>query len=273
MIFIIFLFSSRLSCLYSQWFVEVGGGYAFGWAPDDIPDGNINEIESGIRNIEISNTSFGAGIHYNATVGRKISNILKIECQFAYLDGKTYRRQVKFISAELNEYYSGNILWIAPGINIELNQNKKISPYARIGIAIGILGKIQRNQVIDDKQNTIIESEFTFSKGVALGVSSSIGLQYNIPTKSNINNRWKIFSEIRLLSSSYGPDEGNFEKYLVNGVEQISTFSINQKTVEYKDNYLKNENQPIDDTKPTIALKRYYPFSSLGVNIGIVFSF
>lgn len=258
-------FPSQLIC---QWSVSFNGGYNFKWASNDIPDGNIMELDSGARNIEVFKHSYGAGMTYTLTVSRRISNFLFAECQISYFDGSTSTRTVDLNTTKLSESYSGKILWLSPGIKLMPNDEKKISPFARVALNIGVLGELNIDRNIQEPQS-LSERTILYSKGVAYGLSSSLGLVY----RSSIKSKWEFFSEIQFRSSSYSPNQSERIKDIENGENILPSLTVNATTVIYKSEYVRNPNDPVDLSKPTIANRRYYPFSSLGLNLGIAYKF
>ena len=103
-----------------------------------------------------------------------------------------------------------------------------------------------------------------YDGGMALGLFNSFGISYQL------NKKLLISSELFMNSMSYAPSKSELIEYYVNGENKLNTKSLYERQTEYLDNFtssLSNNSQPKKDLKQNI------PFSSIGFNIGLVFSF
>ena len=65
--------------------------------------------------------------------------------------------------------------------------------------------------------------------------------------------------------------KGKYTKYVVNGYDILADMTVNEREVEYVDNYRETEDP--DTNVPQKRLRVSYPFSSLGLRAGIRFNF
>ncbi|MBC7777269.1 MAG: hypothetical protein H7246_17685, partial [Phycisphaerae bacterium] len=192
-----------------------------------------------------------------------INSLLEGKCLVSYLDGTVATKTIESSTSNSNESYKGNMFWISPTLVFNLNK-KKIAPYAFVGFMVGIAGKItvQRES---RSNNELFESKTIYSKGTALGISSGLGLKI-YPEKKD---QWGIFIEAKLISSSYGPKRSERVQRTINGVDMLSTLSVNEKITIYKDKYSVDHSIIPAPSEPAIYSRNFYPFSSLGLNIGV----
>lgn len=264
-VFLVFLVNILChSFLWCQWSLSLDAGYGFEWAPDDIPNGTIIDINNSIRETQIFKKSFGAGINYTLTLSRSISSSFELMCQVAYLHGASSTLRRKFLlPSEANDTYSSRMVYVEPGIKIKSDVGK-VAVFAHIAPSIGLLGKISVVQEVKTQQSSS-QSEWVSSGGVSWGILSGAGLEYDF------NKRVAFFLEARLRSASFSPNQAENVKWTQNGFDLLTSVLENEKKVLYKKQYQIDANTPSDPRKPTIATRRYYPFSSLGISLGVTY--
>lgn len=264
---IVLIFLISILCrpsLWCQWSLSVDAGYGFEWASDEIPDGSIMDINNSVREIQAFKKSFGAGINYTLTVSHRIRPSLELMCQIGYLDGASSTLTRKFLSqAEANDTYSSRMVYVEPGMKMKFDAGK-LTISAHVAPSIGLLGKISLVQEVKTKQATS-QSEWVSSGGVSWGIVSGAGIGYDL------NKRFAFFLEARLRSASFAPNQAEKVKWTQNGADLLTSVLENEKKILYKDKYQIDANAPSDPRKPAISTSEYYPFSSLGINLGVTY--
>ena len=267
---ILFLLLSQLLILNQkakcQAIIGLEVGYGFPWAVDDVPDGNIKFADNGSKEIETFKYSNGTGMNYSLFFKYSINSLIESKCLVSYLDGTFATKTIQFSTTSTNESYKGNMFWIAPNLIFNLNK-KKISPYAFVGFMVGVAGKITKNGETRST-NKLTETKVVYSHGTAFGLSSGLGLKFHLGK----NNKWGIFCEAKITSASYGPKRGELVKYNIDGTDLLGSRTISDKKVIYKNKYVVDESIPPVSSEPAISSRRFYPFSSLGLNCGFFYT-
>lgn len=249
-----------------QSIIGVEASYGFPWAGDEISDGNIISSVPEIRKIEVINWSFGAGRSYSMSYSHFLTPSIEVKCVVSYLDGCAINRIVNFPNSNTISRYKANAFWLSPTLAFNLTK-KKVRPYAYAGFSLGVKPKIQ----ISDKtvsNGSTTESKFVFSGGSVVGISCGIGSKFYFKE----NAKWHFSAEARLISASYGPKKGALTQYHINGTDVLNSLTFREKNTVYKDNYVLDESIPQNPNEPEIYPRRFYPFSSLGLNIGIFYA-
>ena len=254
----------HLGLSYSQISIGAGVGYGFPWAVQYIPEGNILYFEDGSRQIEVVKASLGAGKVYTFLVSHQIKKTsISIGCDITYLKGSNIGIVIKSSMIDIQTTYKGRILWINPLLKINFNKSK-VSPYICLGPSIGLFGKVSENFVGNPYSHDLFEIKRVYSKGIAYGISSTLGIQGQFFKNTNLS----LFAEINSLNASFGPKSGEVVKSIKNGVDLLEELGMNRFII-FKDKYINDGTFPSDPDKPILATRVYYPFSSLGLKIGV----
>lgn len=134
-----------------------------------------------------------------------------------------------------------------PGIILSAGDTNKIEPYAHFGPVIGFGGDININRV-ENGQNGAVTRTFNYSQGLSIGWYGGLGLRYRISRKI------KLDCGLLTICQSYAPEK--------------------------LENTMNTDGSPLSDPKIfsdelTTAssdhenLKVYFPFGSIGFNIGL----
>jgi outer membrane protein W len=257
-------------------YLNVGGGYGICIAANS-GAASFSEIRrNGSNTYEISNGSgsFGKGVQFGATAGFMFSENIGAELNVGYLVG-TKSTYINNDITRTPDFYlyenkmSGNMLRLTPALKFSVGKDK-LKPYMRLGLVIGLAGKIKSVETYSSNVTplnlvyvTIAESSMT--GGVSLGLSAGLGVNYKL------NDKLGIFAEIAFISQSWAPNKSLLTKYTENGVDKLGSMTTNQKETIYLNSYteVSGANNP---SVPAQALKTAMPFSSIGLNIGVQLS-
>lgn len=260
---------------YSQFYINVGGGYNLGIANQSLltnseSSGNILKIE----NIKVS---LGKGLNFGLNIGYMFNNNLGIELQCSYLlSDETFgedKSNYTFFGTNYYDYVKtsikSNMFRINPSIIIA-GGFEKLDPYAKFGVILGF-GSIIYNGLMEEYENDQLQDrsieEWKLNGGMAFGISSAVGLMYHI------SDLISVYGELDLIGMSYAPTKGVMTKYTINGADQLPNLETIDKEIDFIDDITYDFDNPPSSAEPDKQLKEYMPFSSIGLNIGVRFSF
>lgn len=261
-------------------YLNVGGGYGIGIAANSNAASYDHIESSGSNTQKISNGSgsFGKGVQFGATVGFMFSENIGAELNVGYLVGTKSTQTINqdnylmppfMVSSSYENKMSGNMFRLTPALKFSVGKDK-LKPYMRIGLVIGMAGKI-KNEITRSRPSfngvqIVTEQESSMTGGVSIGLSAGLGANYKL------NDKLGIFAEIAFISQSWAPNKSLLTKYTENGVDQLSSMTTNQKETIYLNSYTEVFG-PSNPNVPAQALKTAMPFSSIGLNIGVQLSF
>lgn len=222
----------QIQCVMGQATVNFELGYGLPWAIDDISDGSSIVFEDGRQEIEVYKTSYGAGQYYSFSLDYPFTPSMQIGCRLSYLQGATSASTFKLVQtgAESSNTYYGRMFWVSPQMTFKPSV-KRFSPYIQLGPSIGLLGQVFLEEK-NENSNGLSETKIIYSKGIAYGVSSSLGCEYSLSK----NDKWKVNAAIRLISASFGAKRADVVEWKQNGIDNIEFLSTHDKTVVYKKN-------------------------------------
>jgi opacity protein-like surface antigen len=272
------LFSS--TSFAQKFYLGVNGGYGFKFGSQTTYVGsstydNINYESS--EKTEAVNYSLGSGINFGANLGYMFNKNIGVDLGINYLVGTN--TSLEYTSTYIGNLYtdvrtanlsiSANMLRLIPTMVISASL-EGLNPYAKFGAVVGMLGTIKSEEETNETDQGVTTVTVVESKekgGVSIGFTGAIGAEYGLSDKIS------LFGEINLIGMSYAPTKGEYTKYTIDGVDQLANMStsekewVNEKEVSYDSN-----DQP-DDSKPSEELKINNPMSSVGLSIGVKFSF
>lgn len=262
---------------YSQFYINVGGGYNLGIANQSLLQNyestdNIDKTE----NVKIS---LGKGLDFGLNLGYMFNSNLGIDLQCTYLLGDEATGEYKstytfpFFNTKFYEYEKTSIksqmFRVNPSIIIA-SGFEKLDPYAKFGVILGF-GSITCSYLYDRYEDDQLQykevQEWKLNGGMAFGLSSALGLMYHI------SDLISIYGELNLVGMSYAPTKGVMTKYTVNGSDRLPDLTTDDKEIDFVDDITYDYDNPPSTAEPMKELKFYFPYSSIGLNIGVRFSF
>lgn len=244
----------------------VGGGYATGLASQ-----TMTFNETGFTNnehfYETVKGTYGKGINFGMFAGYMFNPNISAEFGISYLaGGKTKRHYVKESSGIEDLVLSAKMIRITPSLRMTAGDGK-MKPYMRIGMVVGVAGKITENDTWTDTGCNCGNSETTweYTGGVSFGATSAFGGNYTI------NEKISLFGELNFIAQSWAPEKGLMTKSMFNGADELPNKTTNQKEIDFVKSY--TTTSPTNTSAPTTQMKNYSSFSSIGINIGLTYSF
>jgi len=260
---------------YSQFYINVGGGYNLGIANQSLL--NNYERTNNIVKMENVKTSLGKGLNFGLNLGYMFNGNIGIDLQCSYLlgDETTGESEDNFTFFDINYYdfekisIKSQMFRVNPSIIIASGFDK-LDPYAKFGVIFGF-GSINLNYLDEEYENNQLEDKevvkWKMDGGMAFGISSALGLMYHI------SDLISVYGELDLVGMSYAPIKGVMTEYTVNGADKLPNLTTDDKEIDFVDDITYDYNNPPSSAEPSKELKNYLPYSSIGLNIGVRFSF
>ncbi|OYU94893.1 MAG: hypothetical protein CFE21_14535 [Bacteroidetes bacterium B1(2017)] len=250
-------------------YVKLGGGYNFGTtaALDGASNDNTNGTVTSMERVKLA---FGKGVNFGGTAGYMFNKYVGAELNISYLlGGTTQVKSSEMSSSSSNLFtidYSAKMLSFIPSIVITPGF-EKINPYARFGMIMGIptvTGKMESSYTFGGNSSTS-NSTIKLNGGLAVGFQSAIGID------CKINDKFSVFGELTSTNLTYSPKKGEVIESKLDGVDNLANLTTRDKKIEFVDSYSEDSSVMPDPNTSQKSIKPSLPFSSLGLNIGVVF--
>jgi len=258
--FAIGLFTNNI---YAQGtYIDFNVGYGFRISSQNIewPEfHNFMIVNSSVTSEQV-NVSLGKGFSLGGAFGYMFNKNIGAELGVSYLIGGKSKAQNNYTNDKIDYTLSSKMLRINPSIVISSGFDG-INPYAKFGLIIGS-GSIMY-EYNDNNDGNIEITKMKMNGGLALGLSSSIGVLFNL------NDKMSFFGELNMINLSYAPTKGEIIEATYNGTDELPKMTTSEKEIEFVDSYTYNLNNPPSDSQPRKELKHKMPFGSFGINFGL----
>ena len=253
-------------------YIGVGGGYS-------LPLKTSGESEffsgydehrntDGSRNYKSRPFSFGQGANFGIDLGYMFTPNIGAELGVDYFMGS--KIDVYKYSNDSSPNYSENqkvsakMIQLKPAVVFKAGSGK-VNPYTKLGVIIGVGGKITSEySEKDSNPSNNYSFNIEMSEGTAFGLHGALGLEYAV------NDKISLFGEIAGNSLNYSPKKGKVTKWGYDTTNYLEMADIDEKEFEFVDEYKSTDNA---NNKPRKMLKFSTPFSNIGLNIGAKFHF
>jgi len=243
--------------LSAQFYAGFGVGYGMGASK------RANGIEITDNSTKNIYGSYGEGINANLKLGFMFSENIGFELGTSYLIGSA---QTKEKSEYVLEEAKTSGLRLAPQLVVKLDNGL----YSRFGMIIPVMGKTivtssddhyQVAPAVFVKKESTVEATGSFS----MGFIGAIGYAYAL------SDNMDLFAEVEYIGMSIKSGTATLTQLDINGEDQLANMKTIQKEYEFVDEVMDTDNTNVNE--PGKSLKQKAPFSSLGLNIGIVMKF
>lgn len=238
----------------AQFYAGLGLGYGLG------ADKQVVGSEYGATTEKNIYGSYGQGFNAALKLGYMFSDNLGVELGTSYLIGSTLTR-VK--TPTLNMEAKSSNLRLAPQLVAKLDNGL----YSRFGFIVPVIGKT----VIDLKdtdfsglgvtQEATVEAKGAFS----LGFIGAVGYGYALSESMD------LFCELEYIGLEIKAKESKITKMEVGGQDQLPGMTTNMIETEFVDDI--DYAEAVDPNAPAKSIRTTSPFSSFGLNVGIVMKF
>lgn len=254
-------------------YVSLQGGYNFALGKQNVGFFGVDTWENGMVNYmsqtgtdsaEFIPVSLGKGGNVGVNLGYMVSENMGMELGFNYLLGSKYQTTQRNTSGTdiVNQTLYGNMFQLSPTAVFRTGSFHNIRHYAKVGLLVGLGSKVtyEENQVVNGDQY-FAKQELT--GGVPLGLTGALGMEYAV------NSRVSIFGEVKGNSLTYRPEDGKYVTLTENGADYSQYLTTSQKEIVFTDNINTEDNANNPSQYPKISI----PFSSIGLNVGMRFTF
>lgn len=239
-------------------------GYGLKIATESISEGYSNriaELETEFRTIVYSH---GRGLNFNAEMEYFPKKQIGFGLGIGYLEGQKFEVLFNRIDYVSVEEYTASMVRFSPYVKFK-QAIGKFAIYSRFGYLLGAFGDItiKDNWHTDKGMNGF--SKTIYDKGVSHGGTAGLGMEIKI------NDRLNVSGEVKLLVQSYGPRRSRVVELIKNGENILNEQPPGYIQSNYVDHYVRHwdPSGSTDYSKPLTELRRFYPFSSVGLNLGI----
>jgi hypothetical protein len=106
--------------------------------------------------------------------------------------------------------------------------------------------------------------KWEYKGNIAVGFQGAVGMNWMI------NDNIDLFTEVNFVSMTYYPGEGTMTESISNGYDNLPTTPVYYKEIVFKKTI--NPNEQITGDEPRQMLRQSRAFSSIGVQVGIIYS-
>ncbi len=258
------------SIAQKSFYAKLDGGYNWGTTSALYSPGNRNSNGT-ITSYEKVDLAFGKGINVGGSIGFNINKYFSTELNISYFKGGSVEVKNSDVSTSSSfsstSNFSATMIRFIPSI-VFTPGLEKINPYVRIGVIAGVstLTIKQENSTTFMGSSDKTNQTRIMDGGVALGLQTAFGLSYKV------NNKFSVFGELNIINLSYTPKKSEVTESTSNGVDNLASLTTKQKKTEFVDSYTEDS----ANSDPNTAEKELapnLPFSSFGINVGVVYHF
>lgn len=250
--------------LSAQMYVGLGFGYHM--AAQDRALGTSYATNGDASNIY---GSMGQGVIPALKFGYMLDDNWGIEFGFSYLMGGE-QTVYEDLQPSMYDSYTEKITAVSNMIRLspQLVFKTEMGIYFRAGLIIPVGGKTMVSRTVDVEfngttSNTSVEIE---NHGAfTAGFDGAIGYGFSL------NDNMTIFGELEYVGLRIYGATATVTKYEVDGKDKLPDLKTIQIETEYVDEVLTTDNTSEDE--PFKDLKSSSPYSSLGINFGIIYHF
>src|ERR1017187_10309842 len=213
-----------------NFYISAGIGYGFQAASQALGT-NYSSTTSG-NTFSESNAnvtgSFGKGVNFGGAIGYMFSEHFGGEIGISYLSGSKISstnnaNQVSVESVAITNDASATMLRVIPALKI-VGEAGKITPYARIGLVLGVSPTITANYNETDIYTSLFpigtydstySSTNKFTGGISIGFSVALGADLKL------SNKVSIYGEVGMIAQTWAPTSSNYTSYFDNNIDQL----------------------------------------------------
>jgi len=279
---IVFTILFSINVIAQRWQLDFSAGYSFPIVAQ--PSFYINETSTDNSDIiEISSKKYGFSNGINSRLNLNYqfkpgfyfnlgSNFIQSFSNTEYEDNRnTTTGSTTNISTE-NSKWKHSLLDVQLGLTFESKLNEKFKLFLSAGPVFNLIGnstntyysleELYTNSVLTE--STTIDQTRQFKSYKNFGFYSEFGISYQL------NEKMQFYFSSTIRSRSNIAKSSETTSYSVNGVSQMGTLTVADKEVNFLDSY---STATANDARPTSALKSGFSNGSLGLLVGIRFSF
>lgn len=260
LIFLFFSFQAKAQ----EWLLNFDAGYGFNIATESILFGSSFSLEDYEQEFNSLIYTYGRGLNFNTEIEYVTPKKIGFGLGIAYLKSKEFEMVDRRLDVVFTEFWSARMFRFFPYLKLR-HAFDSFSIYTKFGYLLGVGGRIENNWTYSPENDTESALKTIRSKGFSHGGTAGLGIEFRI----NDHLNWS--TEIKLMIQSYGPKRGRVVERFRDGKNTLEETDIWLNETNYVKNYIEGvgPNREIDYSKPRTQLRKQYPFSSVGINIGV----
>jgi hypothetical protein len=223
---------------------------------------------------EMKKAGQGDGLPIFVAAGHYFGENFGVELGIDYFQGFNHKVADNDNGSITTQKIHATMLSIVPALVMKINLDK-ITPYARLGIMIGVLNS---GILVQKMSGTSSDATKAFNYngagadytakdygGIAIGAQAAVGAEYHL------SDLLSLFGEVNLDAISWAPKKGKLTKYSEGGVDKLGTLTTKQKSWVYEKKIDYTQNIP--DSEPDKWLKGNYSLANVGLVVGVKINF
>ena len=263
------LFAGLLLCSFTiqaqNFYLRWGLGCAVSTSANISTDYTYNMNGSDVQKSVAKKGGYGSGLPLVMAAGYQLSKYAGFELGIDYFYGFSYKSVSTFPTYTTETKRHGQMLSLVPAVVVFFPLNNKITPYARLGLKLGILNRVTTSYNRTAGTNVYPQDwEARDYGGVAVGVQAACGAELKL------NTNLALFGEIQVDGISYAPKHGEYTAYTLNGVDKMGDMTVNDKQWNYIREY--DPAKTIPDTQADEVSCVNRKFGNAALMIGIKFN-
>ena len=272
---ILFFIHFPLILSAQEFYISAGGGYALGieksryysWGFSDVLLGKDQQVPLELEELSPGNTvlrnnlfSYGKGANAQLTLGYMFNKHIGIDLRLSYLFSQKISPLIARVpNTDIHAESKASAFLITPSLTLTSGTGK-LAPYAKAGFILGV--PTVKSKTFFNLPGTDILIEDKVFGGVAFGISTSIGIKYFFDEKT------ALFGEVNYINLTFNPSKRTIVTATQNGTDVSGVFYPDGTDISLKKNFTLTPSTP-ETEQSTHPL----PFSGIGMNLGVLFSF
>ncbi len=270
----------------AQVYVGAHAGYSFSTAPSVLGTASNSNTSASPATNSTANIygSNGAGVNFGINAGMMFSEHFGIDLGFDYLSISPQKTETSnstgAASNNVSSYTtSGTQIRVTPSFVVAAGK-EGLKPYARFGVVLPVAGStitdvssVTTIPSISKTYTTTVKSETTGQ--FSLGFNSAVGINFALGEKLN------LFGEVALTTLSIKAAKTTYKAF--NSEDLLGTTTLaDLKTIDKETVYVdelntssnnSNYNSTVNQDKPLDDLAKTANYNTLGINVGVKYSF
>jgi hypothetical protein len=243
-------------------YVRTGLGAAISTAPTSFYTDDY-DIYGSLSDTKVIMKGYGTGIPVSVSIGYNFRKYFGFDLGFNYFNGIKVKSETIYPDLHLDNKTMAIMYSIVPALTFNILL-KKVEPYARFGMIIGVKTQVKY------EMHGELSSNYSHIDGKTEDYGGTpVGCQVALGTDVILNRFISFFLEARMDAITYSPEHGKLYEFKFNNEDHLWEFTTKEKKVNYVNSI--DYNKEIPDDSPDQRLKFTVPLNNLALLIGIKF--
>lgn len=247
--------------LTNAMYLRIAAGYGLPIASENLYDVGFYTSSATAKTQDMMNVSLGKGLYIDAAFGENVTPNLALELGFSYLAGTSTSVSQESGGVTDNIYLTGTMYRFMPALVLK-TKVEDVEVYSRMAAIIGVPSFTSEDEATAPYYGTLATAKWRFNGGVAVGLHAALGINFSI--RKGID----LYTELNVNSISFAPQHGKLYEATIGGVSILDSIPLHQKQIDFKKEI---STTPTANDQPDEELIRKFPFSSIGLMIGLRF--